>query len=79
MVEFALRKMALVVEEIAHDGGPAPAVPRRRAAILALVANAFAGRYEPELQGAMEAMKPLGMEMSRRLIAALGGHEGIDG
>jgi hypothetical protein len=77
--EFTLRKMVLVVEEIAHDGGPAPAVPRRRAAILALVANPFAGRYEPEVQGAMEALKPLGLEMSRRLIAALGGREGIDG
>ena len=79
MAEFTLRKMTLVVDEIAHDGGPVPAVPRRRAAILALVANPFAGRYEPDLQGAMEALKPLGLEMSRRLIAALGGREGIDG
>jgi len=79
LAEFTLRKMTLVVDEIAHDGGPVPAVPRRRAAILALVANPFAGRYEPDLQGAMEALKPLGLEMSRRLIAALGGREGIDG
>jgi hypothetical protein len=71
--------MALLVEEIVHDGGPVPEVPRRRAAILALVANPFAGRYEPEVQGAMEALKPLGLEMSRRLIAALGGRAGIDG
>ena len=79
MAEFVLRKTALIVEDILHDGGPAPDAPRRRAAILALVANPFAGRYEPELQGAMEDLKPLGLEMSRQLIAALGGREGIDG
>ncbi len=79
MVEFRLRKTALVVEEILHDGGPAPAEPRRRGAMLALVSNPYAGRYEPEVQPGMEALKPLGLEMSRRLIAALGGRDGIDG
>ena len=48
-------------------------------ACLALVANPFAGRYEPDLRPAMEALKPLGLEMTDRLIAALGGPEGIDG
>lgn len=73
MIEFPVRKMAVTVEEILHEGGPAPERPRKRAAALALVKNPFAGRYEPDLQPAMEALKPLGIAMTERLIAALGG------
>jgi hypothetical protein len=79
MPDFALRKTIVTVEEIAHDLGPAPAEPRLRAACLAVVANPFAGRFHADLQPAMEDLKPLGLEMSRRLVAALGGREGIDG
>ena len=78
MPQFEIRKTALIVEDIHHDGGPAPEQPRRRAAMLALVRNPFAGRYEADLQPAMEDLKPLGLAMSRRLIAALDGPEGID-
>lgn len=78
MPDFSLRKLSVLTEEIHHDGGPAAAPPRRRAAILALVANPFAGRHVADLQPAMEALKPLGLMMSRRLVAALGGREGID-
>ena len=42
----------------------------RVGAILACVNNPFAGRYEPDLQPAMESLKPLGTEMSERLISA---------
>ncbi len=78
MPDFTLRKLAILTEEIHHDSGPAPAAPRQRAAIMALVANPFADRFEPDLQPAMEALKPLGLMMTERLIAALGGREGID-
>lgn len=73
MIEFPIRKIAVTVEEILHEGGPAPERPRKRAAALALVKNPFAGRYEPDLQPAMDALKPLGIAMTERLIAALGG------
>lgn len=79
MPEFTLRKTCLILEEIQHEGGPPPETPRRRAALLAVVANPFAGRFEPELQPAMEDLKPLGLAMTDRLIAAFGGREGIDG
>ena len=78
-MDFGVRKMVVQVEEIRHEGGPVAAVPRVRGAVVAVVKNPFAGRYEPDLQGAMEVMKPLGLEMTDRLIAALGGREGIDG
>jgi hypothetical protein len=79
LAEFRLRKTCLIVEEISHEGGPPSAAPRLRAALLAVVTNPFAGRFEVELQPAMEDLKPLGLMMSQRLVAALGGAEGIDG
>ena len=79
MPDFTLRKTALFVEDIYHDGGPEPDQPRRRAAIAALVANPFAGGYTADLQPAMEDLKPLGLMMTERLIEAMGGLEGIDG
>ena len=79
MPEFTLRKTALFIEDIHHDGGPAPDKPRRRAAIAALVANPFSGGYTADLQPAMEDLKPLGLMMTERLIEAMGGLEGIDG
>jgi len=79
MPDFKLRKTMLFMEEIHHDGGPLPKSPRQRAAMVAVVKNPFTGRYEVDLQTAMDDLKPLGLMMSDRLIAALGGREGIDG
>ena len=78
MPDFTLRKTMIFIEDIHHDGGPPPGRPRRRAAILALVRNPFAGRFETDLQGAMEDLKPLGLAMTDRLIEAMGGMDGID-
>ena len=47
MPEVQLRKRVIVVEEIFHEGGPAAAVPLRRAAALAVIHNPFAGKYVP--------------------------------
>jgi len=79
MSDFKVRKTMIFLEEIHHEGGPEATIPRQRGAIVAVCANPFAGRYEPDLQPAMEALKPLGLMMTDRLIAALGGREGIDG
>lgn len=79
MPDFILRKTMLFVEDIHHDGGPAPATPRRRAAIIALVKNPFAGAYTGDLQSAMDDLKPLGLHLTDRLIEAMGGPDGIDG
>jgi hypothetical protein len=76
--DFAVRKIVTQVEEIRHEGGPPPADPPLRGAILAVCVNPFAGRYEPDLQPAMEMLKPLALLLTDRLVAALGGREGID-
>jgi hypothetical protein len=77
-VTFRLRKLSVIQDEIHHDGGADSAVPRTRAAVLAVVANPFAGRYVEDLQAAMEDLKPLALMMGKRLIAAFGGPDGID-
>jgi hypothetical protein len=79
MSKLNLRKTAYSVEEIFHEGGPAPAQPLRRAAALAVIENPFAGRYEPEIQWFMEDLKPLGLQMATRLVELLGGADQIEG
>ena len=80
MAPVQVRKYVTVVEEILHEGGPPPAVPRKRAAVAAVVENPFAGRYVEEIVSLMDDLKPLGIEMARRLVVALGGDaRAIDG
>lgn len=72
-----LRKIVVGVEEIRHDGGPPLDVPRRKAWIAAVIANPYAGRHEPDIVPMMEDLKPLGLDCSKRLIAALGGDAAV--
>ncbi|HEY5819972.1 MAG TPA: amino acid synthesis family protein [Mesorhizobium sp.] len=79
MPEFPIRKIAVMTEEIFHEGGPVDSTPRLRAAAMALVKNPFAGSYVEALAPAMDDLKPLGLLLTDRLIAALGGPAEIDG
>jgi hypothetical protein len=72
MPDLKIRKFVTAVEDIFHERGPAPAKPRKRGWCLAVIGNPFAGRYVADIQPFMEDLKPLGMEMAQRLIAALG-------
>src|SRR6202163_1434974 len=73
MPEVQVRKKFMAVEEIFHEGGPVATVPLRRAAALAVIHNPFAGKYVPEIAAFMEDLNPLGLEMAKSLVAALGG------
>jgi hypothetical protein len=73
MPEVMIRKMLVTVEEIFHERGPIASKPYRRGAVLAVIANPYAGRYHADIQPFMEDLKPLGLDMARRLIDALGG------
>ena len=76
MPEVKLRKKLTVVEEVFHEGGPVASKPLRRAALLAVIHNPFAGSYVPEIAGFMDDLKPLGLQMAQDLISALGGNAG---
>lgn len=73
MPEVQIRKRLLMVEEIFHEGGPVAEKPNRRAAALVVIRNPYAGRYVEQIEDFMEDLKPLGLEMARSLVAALGG------
>lgn len=73
MPEVRVRKRIITVEEIFHEGGPVATNPLRRAASLVVIHNPFAGRYETNIAGFMDDLKPLGLEMAKSLVAALGG------
>ena len=68
-----VRRLQTTVEEIFHEGGPRAATPLLVGAIAAVIANPFAGRYVETLQPYMEELQPIGLDLSRRLIDALGG------
>jgi hypothetical protein len=73
MPDVVVRKKVTYVEEVFHEGGPVAAVPLRRAAALAVIRNPYAGSYVAGIESFMDDLKPLGLEMARALIAALGG------
>jgi len=73
MPEVQVRKKLTTVEEIFHEGGPVASTPLRRAAALAVIQNPFSRRYVEDIASFMEGLKPLGFEMARTLISALGG------
>ena len=78
-MDFNIRKVILLKEEIFHENGPAQTKPRERGAAIAIVSNPYAGVYHDDLQSGMETLKELGLMLTDRLIFSLGGIEGIDG
>ncbi len=68
-----IRRICTITEEIRRETGPAPGHLLRRAAVLAVITNPYAGRYEPDILPMMEVLKGMGLEMARRCLEALGG------
>jgi hypothetical protein len=66
-----IRRTFTHVEDIFHEFGPPPTTPLRRGAAAAVITNVFAGRYVEDIAPFMEELKPLGLELARRLLAAL--------
>ena len=77
MPDVIVRKSAIVVDEIFHEGGPVSAMPHRRATAIAVIKNPFAGRYVEEITGFLDDLKPLGLRMAGELISALGGDASV--
>jgi hypothetical protein len=67
-----IRRTALTVETIHHEGGPAPATPLRQGCALAVVRNPYAGRFEPDLLPFMAELRGLGRQLAEELAQALG-------
>lgn len=72
-----LRKITMQFEEIYHEGGPPPDKPLVRAAILGVARNPYAGRWVEDILPFMESLRPLGLDLARRLVDALGGDPAV--
>ncbi|TWF52384.1 amino acid synthesis family protein [Neorhizobium alkalisoli] len=79
MPEPVVRKYALTVEEIFHEGGKPVDKPLKKGVILAVIENPFAGSYHEDIAGFMKDLEPLGVSMAGRLAEALGGKDEIEG
>jgi hypothetical protein len=66
-----VRKYVVCVESVLHDGGPRADRPVRKAVCGAVIANPHAGRYEADLTEWMEALRPLAVDLTARLLEAL--------
>lgn len=66
-----IRKTVVTVETIHHDGGPRAAQPLRLAVAAVIMANPLAGRYEPDLMPFMASLKPIAIDLTQQLLAAL--------
>ena len=71
MTLIDIRRIFTQVEDIHHEGGPRAAVPLRRGAIAVVLSNPYAGRYEPDILPMMAALNPVGLDLARRLLAAM--------
>ncbi len=77
-MKLDVRKIAFGIEEVRHDGGPVLEKPILKGWIGAVVKNPYAGRYVEDVTAAMEPLKPIGLEISQRLIALLDGTDKIE-
>ena len=66
-----IRRTFTHVEDIHHEFGPPPPAPLRRGFVCAVLANPYAGRYEPDILPMMDALQPVGLAMARRLLVAM--------
>lgn len=73
-----IRKRALTIETTFHEFGPVPPLPLKLAAASAVVANPFAGKYEPDLMPFMAELRSLGKELATELVDTLGGKDRIE-
>ena len=68
-----IRKIVTIVEEIRSEMGVPVNPPGRRAAVLAVVKNPFAGQFVQDLMPLIDAGYELGGLLGKMAVAALGG------
>ncbi|SLN26951.1 amino acid synthesis family protein [Oceanibacterium hippocampi] len=66
-----IRRIAIQLDEIFHEGGEPRKVPHRRGAIAMVCKNPYAGRYVEDIMPLIEALNPHGLAMAKKLLAAM--------
>jgi hypothetical protein len=67
-----IRKIVTVIEETHREMAQTIAPPTRRAAVIAVIENPFAGKYVDDLEALMVIGEELGGLLGARAVAALG-------
>ena len=67
-----IRKLLTIVEETHEEAGRIIAPPTRKAAVVAVIANPFAGRYVEDVSELIGVGEALGGMLAERAVAALG-------
>jgi len=67
MSMIEIRKRALNVETVFHEGGPPADPPLRMGSAVAVIRNPFAGRHEPDLMPFMAELRALGHDLAQEL------------
>jgi hypothetical protein len=67
-----IRKLVVQVEETHTEGGQPVTPPTRKALAMAVIANPFAGRFEPNLDELIAIGEELGALLGARCVQALG-------
>src|SRR5690606_7357630 len=67
-----VRQVLTEVETIFHEFGPRDKKPLIRGAVAAVLKNPYAGRYEENILPMMEELNDVGLDMAKRLVAAMG-------
>jgi len=67
-----IRKLIVQVDETRREMGRDVSPPTRRALAMAVIANPFAGRYEPNLDALIAIGEELGALLGQRCVQALG-------
>jgi hypothetical protein len=72
-MQYQIRKWYSVVEQVLHEGGPAPAEPLFKAAVAVVFRNPLAGSYTEDLSELTRHSAVLGTELGKRASELLGG------
>ena len=77
MPEVIIRKSFITIDEIFHEGGTPATLPLRRGAVGSVITNPYAGRYVQSIVEFIDDLRPLGLQMARDLLQALGGDASV--
>jgi hypothetical protein len=69
-----IKRCLTFVDEVRHEAGRAVAPPLRKVAIVAVVDNPFAGRFEPDLSSLVEASEGIGRTICELAVSLLEPH-----
>ncbi|MEM7425125.1 MAG: amino acid synthesis family protein [Pseudomonadota bacterium] len=74
-MELKVRREMTIIDDMMDDCGQTADPPLRKAAIVSVVENPYAGEFAPDLSKMIAASVPLGEAMAARIAGAIGDHE----